>query len=223
MYKNNNFQMINKRGNKNTTAKPVSGFTLLETLVALAIFSIVVTISVGSVVQILGINRQSQSMKIVMNNLNMALENMTIDMRFGSHYWCDSPNNIAPADGEGGSDGNSCSSITFQGRQDPSFEDNGLPIKYSLSSNQIIRSVYNSGWVENPITPLVSSGLKIDKLTFYVSGAEQSSLYAPGPDKQPKVVIVIQGTGGSNISGSNKNTTSFNVETTVSQRSPKNY
>lgn len=209
-------KILNKKESK-------KGFTLLETLIALSIFSAVVTISVGSVIQILAVNRQSQSMKIVINNLNMALENMTIDLRFGTHYWCETGEiwNLDPsAEAEGGNDSNpdtSCSSITFIERKDQDIIPSGgeRTINYSLEDNKIIRSIYNdssSTWEPQSITASPEDGLSISKLDFYVHGSESST------NEQPRVLMVVSGTAGKE-----KNTDTFNLETVVSQRIPKDY
>ena len=58
-----------------------SGFTLIEMLVSIALFSIVVTIAMGSIFTIIDANRKSQTLTLVMNNLNFALEIMTRDIK----------------------------------------------------------------------------------------------------------------------------------------------
>ena len=53
------------------------GFTLIEMLVSVAIFSIVITIIMGTVVTIVDASRKARTMTEVMNNLNFSFESMT--------------------------------------------------------------------------------------------------------------------------------------------------
>jgi prepilin-type N-terminal cleavage/methylation domain-containing protein len=65
-----------------------SGFTLLEMIVSMGIFTIVAVIAVGSLVRITSLNRQAQSMQAAINNINYILESMSREMRVGSAYHC---------------------------------------------------------------------------------------------------------------------------------------
>jgi len=68
--------------------KYLSGFTLLEMIVSLAIFSIVAVVAVGSLARIVGLNRQAQTLQASMNNIDFALESMSREMRVGGDYNC---------------------------------------------------------------------------------------------------------------------------------------
>ena len=57
------------------------GFTLVEMLVSIALFSIVLTIAIGSIFTIIDSSRKSQTLTLVMNNLNFSLEVMTRDIK----------------------------------------------------------------------------------------------------------------------------------------------
>lgn len=75
------------------------GFTLLEMIVSLGIFSVVAIIAVGSLVRITSLNRQAQTMQAAMNNINYILESMSREMRFGSDYNCDTAMTVSPGSG----------------------------------------------------------------------------------------------------------------------------
>lgn len=66
------------------------GFTLLEMIVSLGVFSIIAVIAVGSLVRITSLNRQAQSLQSAMNNINYILESISREMRFGSTFSCTS-------------------------------------------------------------------------------------------------------------------------------------
>ena len=64
------------------------GFTLIELMTAVSIFIVIMTVSMGSILSIFDANRKSRSLKTVMNNLNLALESMSREMRYGRSYNC---------------------------------------------------------------------------------------------------------------------------------------
>ncbi|MDQ5893200.1 MAG: hypothetical protein QG640_211 [Patescibacteria group bacterium] len=66
------------------------GFTLVEMIVSLAIFTIVAVVAVGALLKITDANRKGQSLKTAINNLNFALESMSREMRVGVNYAADS-------------------------------------------------------------------------------------------------------------------------------------
>ncbi len=65
------------------------GFTLVEMIVSLAIFSIVATVSLGALVSIVSANKKAQTLQSTITNLNFALESMSRDMRVGGKYHCE--------------------------------------------------------------------------------------------------------------------------------------
>ena len=62
------------------------GFTLVEMIVSLAIFTVVAVVAVGALLKITDANRKSQTLKTAINNLNFALESMSREMRVGANY-----------------------------------------------------------------------------------------------------------------------------------------
>lgn len=73
--------MINNMLRTSTTK---TGFTLIEMLVAVSLFSIVLLICLGSIMTIVDVNKKSQTLTTVMNDLNFTLENMTRSMKTGT-------------------------------------------------------------------------------------------------------------------------------------------
>ena len=63
-----------------------SGFTLVEMLVAVGVFSFVMVIAIGSLVSIIDANRKARTQQIVLNNLNAAIEAMSRDIREGTEW-----------------------------------------------------------------------------------------------------------------------------------------
>lgn len=111
--------------------KPYSeGFTLIELLVALSLFTIVMTIAVGSLFTIVSANKRARAIQITMDNLHFALDEMVRDIRTGTEY---SYNNS----------GNGCGDpFTF------SFTaSDGSDVSYRRCSNGRLQKDGGDGWV----------------------------------------------------------------------------
>ena len=183
----------------------IRGFTLIELMVAVSVFSMVMMISMGSILSVLDANRKSQANRTVMDNLNASLESMTREIRFGHNYYCGSNNlssNTSLVDCAI-SDGSPAGTFSFTASS-------GYQVIYLYSSGKIVKNVYDAGGL--PVSGLsgdvTSSDIIIDKLTFRVSGSSSSDL------QQPRVTIAIKGHSGAKT---NLQST-FSVQTTISQR-----
>lgn len=167
------------------------GFTLIELMVAVSIFIIVMTISMSSILGAFDADRKSRSLKTVLNNLNLAVESMSKEMRFGKNYHCGSSGTITEPQ--------SCSLgdnlISFLSSDD-------VQITYRLNGTTIEKQVGTEGFID-----LTAPEIIVDDLSFYVLGAET------GDSLQPKVLIKIMG-----HAGENKGRSDFTLQTLVSQR-----
>ncbi len=175
------------------------GFTLIELIVSLGLFMVVVSISGSAVYTMAETNRKVQSIQLTMDNLNLAMEDMSRTMRTGSRYFC---NPTLPFTGS--SQGNDCGvaddSIGF-------ISASGVRVVYQLNSARLEKSV--DGGLN--FIPVTDQKLSVDNLSFYVLGAV-------GGTVQPRVVISITATAGNSASGESN---TFTLQTTVTQRSPK--
>lgn len=72
------------------TAK--SGFTLVEMIVSLAVFSIVAVVALGALTKIVSANRKAQTLQTSITNLNFALDAMSRELRTGREYVCEENN-----------------------------------------------------------------------------------------------------------------------------------
>ena len=91
---------------------------LLEMIVSVGLFSVVMTIGMVSLLNIVNANKRAQSFKIVANNLNLALESMSRDIRFGYDY----------------EDVYGANSFTFT-------RPGGVNVTYSLSGGSVFKTV----------------------------------------------------------------------------------
>jgi len=64
------------------------GFTLVEIIVSLGVFSVVAVVALGAMVRIISANKKAQTLQSAMTNLNYALESMSRELRVGTRYYC---------------------------------------------------------------------------------------------------------------------------------------
>lgn len=174
-------------------------------IVALGVFTIISLISLGSFLAVLGAQRKSISIGNVQENLRFTLEMMAKEIRTGRFYYC----GVFIDDFGNGSNYQDCAN----GGQVFSFYSAGNKVAVYRANNQRIEKSTNGGATFSVIT---FPEVRIDDLTFYVSGSKPYIPSEPDPDtKQPKVTITLKGTMGIESKGSNSD---FNIQTTVSQR-----
>lgn len=200
------FTLVPHGETKKTTPNLACGFSLIELLVAVSIFTVVAMVSISALISVNDANKKAQTIRAIIDNLNFSVENMARNLRVGSNYYCGYSATERPP----GDCPNSSNAISF-------FDHNGNWIVYYLSTdgrNQI-RKISGTG-TDLPLTPYIDSApgglqpLEINHLAFFVSGAAST-----GDNQQPRVVIVLSGTARY----SEKIETKFQIQTSVSQRS----
>jgi prepilin-type N-terminal cleavage/methylation domain-containing protein len=181
------------------------GFSLIEMLVAVALFSSVMLIAVGALLSLIDANRKAQALNSVMNNLNFALENMSRNIRVGTNYHCEvssgTPFNVnTPTDCVNGGE-----LLAFESSSGDRNDDNDQVV-YRINGTTLEKSE-NAG-AAGTFVSITAPEVSIDNFSFYVYGTSSTD------DFQPRVTIVLQGSAG--ISA--KIRTEFNLQTMVSQR-----
>ena len=199
-----------------------AGFTLIEMMVAVSLFAVVMTISVGALLSLVDANRKAQSIQSVMNNLNVALDGMVRNIRMGTAYHCD--DNV-----------NERSKLALSTRQD--CTDPGVLLSFEAFGNSLTNNedqwvywaeggrLWRSTEARNPGTelPLTAPEVEIDSFQVFVTGAE-GVFNVNGDTVQPKVVFSIQGTAGAEnslfsvVGTAKKIRTTFNIQAVASQR-----
>lgn len=193
---------------------------MVELIVATFIFSLVMSVSMGALITGLDANRKNQSLKSILNNLNVVLDTMSKNLAVGAYYGCDVivilPHNSSdvadcPISSGGGT------SISFLANED--LDNRGGAndvITYSFESADaaIYRTIdYGDGGGAGPVR-MTAKEINITDLNFYVTG---STPVTGGDYNQPKVLIVVN---GSAAAGSRSGPTVFKVQTQVTQRIP---
>jgi len=206
--KNNNNPSKNLRTSK--------GFTLVEMMVAIAVFSIVMVTAMSALLNVIDANNKARAIKTAINNVSFALEGISKDMRMGTDYICgdDADNMIATS--------SNCSSSGGKiiGYKSPRADPPGGYVFYRF----VIDDTTNKGRIEeclernktcgiNDFSPITSNEVDIRDVTFYVLGSDDIT-------KQPRMVITVSGEAGGN---KDKIKTAFDLQTSISQRiRPKN-
>lgn len=140
------------------------GFTLLEMLVSIGIFSVVVVASIGATIEISKAQLKSSNLQATQDNVRFTLELLTKELRTGINFQLTSI----------------CSSVS-----EISFDDaNGIKRVYFLSGDAIMRIV---GSTDCAIaTPFTAEDVAVERLIFRMRGTTL------GPnDGQPMVTISL--------------------------------
>ena len=202
--------------NKSQKTNFKRGFTLVEMMVSVAIFAIVMTIALGSLLAMSESDRKAQTLKSVINNLNFSLDSMSRSIRTGQAYHCDSLQLPLsdPRDCKDTSQGGPATSFAYQPAQ------GGATVVYRFETSDTAAAVcgqpagkvgcitrsFDGG---NTYLAITSPEVFISALNFYVIGAAESPSTI-----QPKVVILISGV----VTVTATQTSAFNLQTSVTQR-----
>lgn len=176
------------------------GFTLIELIVSVAIFTVVMVVALGALLGISAGARKAETLKSVMNNLNFAIESMSRTLRSSYDWRCSA---TAGADCTSGSN---LLKVMYPQETEYRFETNGALCNQSGTAGCITRSI-NGG---TPI-PLTAPEVVITSLNFYLVG---SQTFSNGDSVQPKVTMTVS--GYVQVSAGQQST--FNLQTSITQR-----
>ena len=213
-----------------------SGFTLIEMIVSLALFSVVITIAVGALLTLINTNAQLQSEQNVLTNLSFTLDSMAREIRTGTNYFCrpmsvdntpyipstgNAPNIYNPSlniDGVGTRTydcnfGRRLTATSARSRfHGITFIEGGNSI--TAGSSRILYYHDNTqGKIFRRVgsgaaQPITSSGIYIKDFDVFVSS---SGSLSGGDPNQPSVTIFIE-------AGETQTSESFFIQTTIAQR-----
>lgn len=183
------------------------GFSLVEVLVSLTLFTIVITISVGSLLVLIDANAKAQNLQEVMTNVTFAVDSMSREIRTGRGYYCSNnlPDSISIEATQNCSQASSISVV--EGGSSLTAGSGNSRIAYRIANGAIERRVGDGNWL-----PLTSDKVTIDTMYFTVS---DTATYSDASDMiQPTATIYIEGTAGTKEDLD----TDFSIQTTVTRR-----
>lgn len=213
------------------SVKNCSGFTLIEMIVSLGVFSVIATITTGALLSLISSNQRYQQEQDVMTNLSFALDSMTREMRTGYNYYCVSRSNdnnnefsLSSNDHEDlDINVNSC----YDGRKNSkyhgvSFYESGDSITTDPGVNRIMyffgdtptgKKLFRKVGDAAPQS-VVSDGISIENADFFVSGTAGYLASTPSDKAQPTITIKLQ----ARAAGGTGSIKDYYVQSTVTQR-----
>lgn len=203
------------------------GFSLIEMLVSVALFSMVVLMAVSALISLMNANQKARSLKTAMDNLNFAVDEMSRDLRLGTEYYCQtsasSPISI---------DVNSGNPVTHDCPYVAGTDSGGPYLEYRNFYGDVVLYRFDGSCLQEKVTDvpwgayqdsfgsnsgytcMTGRDITLSKVTFYVSNTAKDS------GRQPFIIISMTGTVGPSTKPSLQ--TSFSLMTSISQRIPHN-
>lgn len=205
------YTLLSKKNIGNSLSKKQSGFTLIEMLVAVGLFSIVMLVAVSAILSIIGNNRKAQGINNVVNNLNFAIESMVRDMKTGYLYECDGSIPSSPSIDSLCSESTPQDSIEFFS----TLSGTPTPVQYRFVPPSGSDSTYvpghivkTTGATGSPVDLTSKSDVDIQSVEMYINSP------VPGSGTQPGIFLIIR--GKANIL--ENEVTEFGLQTFISQR-----
>ncbi len=178
-----------------------NGFTLVEMMVAVALFTVVMMVSIGALLSLVDASRKAQGIQSVINNLNVTLDGTVRALRMGRDYEVRNQNrelSFIPFGGD------------FTDKWTYSFEEN---IDSSGELRGRIYKYYKPQGLSRVKVPITASEVDIDEVKFYVSGTVNTD--DVNGTLQPRVMIIVRGKAGLDKENT---TTSFDIQASATQR-----
>lgn len=180
-----------------TTHPLQRGFTLVEMIVSLGLFSIVMLVSIGAYLIVVSTDRRARTTNDLSTSLAFAIENMSRTIRTGTDYQC------------GGTGGTNCwptgnSTLTLT-------SDRGQTVTYLLKSDGTIGQCTSSPCTSSTATSISDPRIAISSLTFFVQGVGTTD------QTQPRVTFLVKGSITPDQTASTTPVT-FSIQSTAAQR-----
>ena len=195
--------------------KDKKGFTLVEMMVAIAVFSIVMVTAMSALLNVIDANNKARSLKTAVNNISFALDGISKDMRVGTDYKCGTVITSMPS-----SVALECTNDTggkIIGYRSPRADLDGSGNRkyayYRFKSPQIEECLEKGSVVtcaDGDFNPITSGEVTLTKTVFRVLGVESPDVSTT----QPRMIITVSGEAGAK----EKIKTRFDLQTSVSQR-----
>ena len=172
------------------------GFTLIELIVAVGVFTVIATLAVGSLLVMIDAEEKVFNVQTNQDNVRFVLEAMGRSIRTGIFYnkafagypnQCTTGQHITPP-------GTDCFEFLAADIDADGDDDHvvyrrdsgaGCGVGYPAGSGCIVREI-NPGTAEQSILPMTSPEVDISQLSFYINGNEDFD------ERHPRVTIVLR-------------------------------
>jgi len=178
------------------------GFTLLELIISVGVFTVIMTIIVGALLVMSDAFHKTRSLRTAMENVSLATEGMIKKIRTGTNYDC---NGITVA--QDNCPGGSASTDRLQFKAS-----SGIFYRYRWNSANQSIEVSTAPAASGPwstLYPITAPEINITNFKFYVNGVGNIV-------EQDYVTMTI--TGYADVPGKPRTETTFYIQTTVSKR-----
>lgn len=186
-----------------------SGYTIIETMIAVSLFIIIVMAGMGALLNANLLHNKSANMRSILDSLSFMVEDISRNMRVGKNYYCiESGDSRIKVDVP--KSGPNCLGVAFETSIGDPANDNDQWVYY-IRNGKLFKSTVGPYDTGANFTELNPDEVVLDTVSgFSVLGAEG----LPGNSQQPLVVIRLSG----KITLQNGVTTPFSLQTSVSQR-----
>ena len=191
------------------------GFTIIETMIAVSLFLVVVTLGLGTLLNANLLHKKSDNMRSIMDGLSFVVDDISTNLRTGYHYHCFVTGDIIPAvSSPTVSTPKSCASgwgIAFEPANGVQSNNDDQWVYY-INAGKMFKATQGPYSATNFVQMTPNEVVIDSNSSFAVLGADPPSA-ASNDKNQPLVFIRIIGK-----IVTNNVTTPFSLQTSVSQR-----
>lgn len=175
---------------KHTRIQTPRGFTLVEIIVSVGLFSVVMLVATAAYFMIVTLDKEARATNELVVNLSFAVDSIARNIRTGTAYNCDGIGN------------GSCSRFSFVDAQ-------GQTVTYLLKSDNSIGQCTGAGACTSVTAVSVTDPrIKTEGLTFHVRGV------GVGDMLQPQVLMSARGT----MPSAQGRVVEFTIQTSATER-----
>ena len=211
------------------------GFTLIELLVSTALLALVSAIGISIIFAAQSYYKRISYTRKLTDNLNVVMETMTREVKFGTQYACLAEGGAHFKKGRANNFKNSPSYNSFALPTQTDSTDNCTALAFIPEDKSASSTVFyfdfgtdTGGGSLNRVDyfcpssgacsqkkdyPLTADGLKIDEFRVKVSGSKTT----PGDDRQPGISLFLSGVITASTTNDNR-PNKFSLQTFISQR-----
>ncbi len=175
---------------------PIRGFTLVEIIVSVGLFSVVMLVSTAAYLTIITLDKEARATNELVVNLSFAVDSISRNIRTGESYSCAGVGN------------GTCSQFSF-------IDSQKQRVTYLLKENTVAQCVLPQGSTAQcsslDAVSLTDPRITVNALVFDVRGVGVSEFPEP---LQPRVTVSIRGT----MPSAQGRAVQFTLQTSATQR-----